>query len=411
MIVLKLLRSSLACFTLRPITTSGLPSKNVYDPAYHYDVNDEQDIFQLPSQFIDQEGDYSSHYDSNQAASGSSGPFKSYTDSNPGSKDPVLESWDDMIESLIGEPCDMVLNESAPQETEFFSQQIARILDRLAQSWPTDINNAVLEAHISRVRAWLNSHRQIVRRLLDDDQATWKSITRMCRPEAETGDKTKRKYRKIIHMTNPIWLAKPILSTRKAYIVNRLREYWGCKSDMNVSTRLLKYAEAFGVIQSPEPLLEPDHDRFKIAADAIYWPGGHHSIKHLNASPNDLLHQYSETYSVASEDGTVTHIPKPQTSTRVTAYRYHSGQKWLEHMEYKDIAKIQNAIKAHWERGLASRYAFDRFLLVNEFLEHDTERLEQIKRGDKEAAAFVAARTRTKADYQKYQSGRFEVGQ
>lgn len=278
---------------------------------------------------------------------------------------------------------------------KLLKSQVEKIHERITNPWPKSISDRQAKRQLQNVSKWLNSHEDIVAQLTKGDEKVWKMVIERSMPNLyEPAPKPPLRRGRNVCMLEPVWLARPILSTRKDYIVHRLSQHWNGVSDSLVQNRLIAYAGKFGKVSSPEPLLEDDQVRFVIAADAIFCEAAPHGHRNVGAGDDDILHQFSEEYSVPVEGeiGKAAKLPKESIRFSADAARFHTGQSWLDTMPLIQIDKIHKAIRSHW-KDRANFYVIDEaFAEVNELLEHDEMLLDRLKKGDKSAAYNVARR-------------------
>lgn len=280
--------------------------------------------------------------------------------------------------------------------------EVAYIHDRLTASWPKEISEQRAKKQVSNVAKWLDANPDMVKALAKGDEKAWQIVIGRSMPVVSKRVKSSSAYREgRVYMTTPIWLSRPIVSSKKLSIIQRLSRHWHGASETLVTSRLRQYTESFGKISSPEPLLEDDKMKFRIAADAIFCEGAPHGQRNVGASDDDLLHQYSEQYSVPveGEEGRAAKIIK-DPRVRSNAARYQTGQSWLESMRLDEIAKIHRAIKVHWIDKIDPRMWHAALIRANEILETDANLLDRVKRGDK-SAAFIVAKECVKSRYMK----------
>lgn len=281
---------------------------------------------------------------------------------------------------------------------KYRKDQIDTLFDNLTASWPNYVSQDSLMAQFTRINKWLNINPTIVAGLMDSDEATWEYALVFCKLSIERTKAPRKAAKKNERIKTFAWFAAPMLTSKKAFMVERLAEYWGFEKLKEVNPRVNRYVGKFGPITSPEPLLEgSDEETFRRAADAIYCKGAPYGHRNVGAGKDDLLHQIS-----CSE---IDSNAKVQRRIRVGAARYNSGESWLRSMSYEEVADIQDAIRDHWGSGVADRVALECLLLVNDFLETHPRYINRIKRGDQAAIKYVSRLTRSPPNYRAYKGG------
>lgn len=279
--------------------------------------------------------------------------------------------------------------------------QIEYINKRLWATWPKGFKNREkIDRHVYNVSKWLGSHPEYVLLMLEGDELTWNKviITCMFDPNREKKVSAPRKRNRLL-MTHPIWMASPLLSSKVEKIFTRLRGHWNGVSLQIVRSRLTEYADRFGPIQSPEPLLGDDGTSFQAAADAIYSEGAPRGHRNVGASKTDLLHRNTSDGDPSAGPSTVTETPKTPR-LKPENPRYHSGESWMNTMTLEDVAAIHSAIRLHWRDRISDRILTPAYLAANQYLQQHEEILTRIQQGDA-SAAYIVARMVIKPRYWK----------
>lgn len=290
---------------------------------------------------------------------------------------------------------------AAQWQHRYLNNQVKFMFARLTRSWPDYVSRDVLETHFNRLNKWFNINTSIVARLINNDEAIWEHALIYCMLDVNRAKVSRKSPAKKEKMVTISWLAKPILSSEKDAILTRLASHWGFDKVKEVHPRANRYANKYGPITSPEPLLDMnDEETFKRAADMIYCKSAPYGHRMVGAGENDLLHQYPAPYNVEATKNE--QVRSSSRRLKVGALRYNSGHSWLRGVSYEDIAFIQDTVKDCWGGGLASRVTLACFLNVNDFLESHPTYIERIKKGDKGAAEYIARLTRFKSTYRHY---------
>lgn len=276
-------------------------------------------------------------------------------------------------------------------QNKLLREQFDYIYERLSHNWPSDLPDEVRKRINRYASKWLQYNGNVVKSLLENDEATWQHFIDKWNPTVVAVEKRKQSHRlEKVRMVTMRWLDKSILSTSKNKILDRLSAHWnGCSHGL-VHSRLNVYADLFGSISSPEPLLSNDKETFLNAADAIYCPSALPGQRHVNASQDDLLHQ-REDASVSSQPS----VPRAGF-LRLGAARYNSGESWMDEKTPDEIAKIQNAVRSYWVENLTKRSVNRAFLRVNSFLEKNKGYIKMIEDGDKAISWLVAKECATR---------------
>lgn len=282
-------------------------------------------------------------------------------------------------------------------------EKIREIHKRIISHWPPDLDTIIARRWDRYASRHLNRHPEIVQGILRNDLRVWQQLFKWCTPEAM--DRRSRKYGKQSRLTKDEkkrylytmsvhWMAGSISHDERDKIVNRLSQEWKGITPLAVQNRLNTYAGHCGKIQSPEPLLGDDEILFKKAAEIIFFSSdGRRGDLHPEAGSNDILHQYSPTYSIMTPEGHLAHIPYERKHRRPSAKRYHTMHSWLDKLTTAQIDYVHNAIAAHWVEELTVPRRGSYFVRVNEFIEQDTGVEERILGGDDEAAWRLARMT------------------
>lgn len=290
----------------------------------------------------------------------------------------------------------------AQWQYRYLKDQVKWLFDKLAESWPDRVQGKVLDAHINRVNKWLAVNPGIVSALMEDDLTTWEQVKLHCLLDVNRQVAPRRsESKKKIKMIPLAWLARPILSDKKDFIIERLARHWGMDKGKEVHPRINRYVAKFGPITSPAPLWEANEDSFRRAADAIYCKDAPYGHRMVGAGDDDILHQDQP------EDDASFNMDILQTTKRlrVNAARYHSGQAWLDEKTFEEIAAVQDTVRIYWEIEIDHKVMLDCFLMVNDFLENHRRMIDRILEGDQEAASYVAHLTRSKRVYKQYKAG------
>lgn len=191
-------------------------------------------------------------------------------------------------------------------------------------------------------------------------------------------------------ISDVIWFAGKLPSKEHKLVISNLSKYWNLPKRATW-LRLKDYISRYGLVTSPEPLLNYDTPQFAEAASLIY--DERRGRRRPLARPNllvggsDILHRSSTHYGTV--EGPPIFINYADRPIKHNAHFYHS-HKWHQDMEPEAIKVIHSAIVHHWVPWLDRKHLSSRLRTVNTYLEEHPDVLEQIKGGDTEAAYDVA---------------------
>lgn len=300
-----------------------------------------------------------------------------------------------------------------------------RVHKALSDSWPRNLDKETRRKWNRLLGAYIHVNPRILLNMFDGDRSAWEEALQWSAPEEMMKRCDFDAYHRDISDEEPeeeaakdanpgtdtrwvgaAWLAGKIACEDRNTLLTRLLLHWPGATGAAVNSRLLQYAKAFGKIQSPEPLLASDHETFRIAADHVaIGPVGRRYFKilrHPDAGPDDMLHQYSPQYSILSPDGTFQRIDVVKTQRRPTARRYHTGQGWLQGITMDEIDRVHDLVASHWVPTISNQDKAHQFALLNEQMQQNKGALQDIKDGNDKVAWRFARAIAAKNSHMKY---------